>query len=315
METSKILIESPGLFTTVQDTGRFGYQRYGMPVSGAMDPYSLRLANILVGNLETAAGLEVTLKGPELRFCGACVIAICGADMQAKINGREIKVYQAIIVKDGDLLSFGQVSCGCRTYISFAGGVDVPMVMGSRATYTRAAIGGYHGRALKKGDEIPIGESINGIRLGIAPAEAIPDYHSSRPIRIISGPESGLLTTEGRYSLLNHSFLISNQSDRMGYRLEGQYIAHKKSSDGIVSAGVIAGTIQLPGNGHPIIMMADGQTTGGYPRIAVVISCDMSRLAQVLPGDGISFDEIGVEEAISLNRHMFNLLESVRPVS
>lgn len=299
---ASIVIGSPGLLSTVQDGGRYGYQRFGMPVSGAMDAYSLQLANLLVGNGTDAAGIEATLTGPDISFQQDGVIAICGADMQPAINGRAIESYKAIRVGHADRLSFGRLVSGCRTYIAFAGGLDVPVVMGSRSTYLRAGLGGWHGRPLQEGDRLPLGKSIRNMQHLKLPDSLLPSYNKMEAVRIIPGPETGFLSSEGVVRLLTTTYGVSPQSDRMGYRLEGEAVKLQRPGSDIISSGIASGTIQLTGSGQPIILMADHQTTGGYARIAVVSSVDLTRVAQLRPGDEIRFSEISVEQSQRLLR-------------
>jgi biotin-dependent carboxylase-like uncharacterized protein len=289
---AKIIIEKAGLLSTIQDCGRFGYQRFGMPVSGAMDIFSLQTANKLVGNPTGAAVIEATLIGPEISFSQEMTISVCGAGMSPVINGQAVPMYKSISVNRGDLLSFTPLSYGCRAYIAFAGGIDVPLVMGSRSTYIRAKIGGVQGRALIAGDSINIFPSEKREPLSYKIEESdIPDYKSDRPIRIISGPEVKRLGFQGIQSFLTSEFKISEQSDRMGLRLTGPEVKMKNGGHDIISAGISLGTIQLPGNGHPIILMADRLTTGGYARIANVVKEDLTRIAQFRPGDFVKFEE------------------------
>ncbi len=301
---SEIIIEKAGLLSTIQDCGRVGYQRFGMPVSGAMDVYSLQLANIIVGNEPGAAAIEATLLGPEIIFPADTVFSVCGSGMSPSVNGNAVPMYVAIDVKGGDKLTFSALSYGCRAYIAFAGGLDVPVVMGSRSTYMRAKIGGLNGRALVAGDRIQLGQvnPITGMRKPYLPEFLIPDYQSEQPGRIIPGPEVKRLDFDGIRTLLTSEFQITGQSDRMGIRLSGPAIQIKTgegSAGGhdIISAGISPGTIQLPGNGQPIILMADRQTTGGYARIANVASVDFTRVAQLRPGNKIRFQEISIEKA------------------
>ncbi len=296
---AKIKIYNPGLLTTIQDLGRFGYQQYGMPVSGAMDSYSLKLANILVGNKASEACFEATAIGPTIEFDSKAFIAICGADMSPKLNGADIDMYKTISINSGDKLSFESLENGFRTYIAFAGGIDIPVVMGSKSTYLRGKIGGFNGRQLKFGDELLLGKVESSIDIKHISKHQIPVYKNHFTARIIAGPEVGHFTVSGLTSLLNSEFTLSVQCDRMGYRLAGEKIEHKLSSD-IISSGISFGTIQVPAHGEPIIMMADRQTTGGYTRIANVIYVDLPYLAQLQPGDTIRFQEIKLEEAHNL---------------
>ncbi|MFZ2288034.1 MAG: biotin-dependent carboxyltransferase family protein [Bacteroidales bacterium] len=327
-----VIVHKPGLLTTVQDRGRYGYQRYGMPVSGAMDTFSLELANLLAGNDPGDACLEATISGPELEFTGATWVAITGADMDPHLNGLGISMNTAVDVKSGDRLGFGGLKSGCRAYIAFAGGITVPPVMGSRSTYLRAAIGGYNGRALIQGDELPLGTNnvlLTGdtlplgeatplshgyeLHLGKArrkprftkiPEGLIPEYKHEQTIRVISGPEAHYFEITGLRSFLSTGYTVTARSDRMGYRLSGEPIKHKEGMSGIISAGISVGIVQVPGDGQPIILMADRQTSGGYARIANVITVDLTLLAQMRPEDRIRFTETTLDRArqLSLNR-------------
>ncbi|NLE36136.1 MAG: biotin-dependent carboxyltransferase [Bacteroidales bacterium] len=306
-----VIIHSAGLLTTVQDRGRYGYQRFGMPVSGAMDVFSLELANLLVGNEPGDACLEATISGPQLEFTGATWIAITGADMDPHLNGQGIPMNTAVDVRPGDRLGFRGLRSGCRAYIAFAGGIAVPPVMGSRSTYIRAGIGGFQGRALMPGDELPLGEfdplsppgrlstdyAKGKPRLKKIPEGLIPEYKHEQTIRIISGPEAHYFEIAGLRSFLSTEYTVTAQSDRMGYRLSGEPIRHKEGMTNIISAGISLGTVQIPGDGQPIILMADRQTSGGYARIANVITADLTLLSQMRPGEIIRFKETTFEIA------------------
>jgi len=294
---STVIVHKAGLLTTVQDRGRYGYQRFGMPVSGAMDVFSLELANLLVSNDPGDACLEATISGPELEFTGATWIAITGADMDPYLNGQGIPMNSAVDVRPGDRLGFRGLRRGCRSYIAFAGGIAVPPVMGSRSTYLRAGIGGFQGRALMPGDELPLGEPVGKPRLKKIPEGLIPEYKHEQPIRIISGPEAHYFEIVGLRSFLSTEYTVTAQSDRMGYRLSGEPIKHKEGMTNIISAGISMGTVQVPGDGQPIILMADRQTSGGYTRIANVITVDLTLLAQMRPGDTLRFRETTIEKA------------------
>ncbi len=297
---ASVIINRAGLLTTVQDTGRYGYQRYGMPVSGAMDTFSCELANLLVGNDPGDACLEATVAGPELLFTGETTVAVTGADLGPHINGNSIPLNTALSVKQGDRLGFTGLKSGCRSYIAFAGGVAVPTVMGSRSTYLRAGIGGCQGRALTEGDELPLGETSRRAHLRRIPEGLVPEYKHEQTIRIIPGPEAHYFEIEGLRSFLSTEYRVTAQSDRMGYRLSGEVIMHREGRAGIISAGISAGTVQVPGDGQPIILMADRQTSGGYARIANVISVDLTLLAQMKPGDTIRFTETTLDHARQL---------------
>jgi len=300
-----VIVHTAGLLTTVQDRGRYGYQRYGMPVSGAMDVFSLDLANLLVGNDPGDACLEATISGPELEFTSATWIAITGADMDPHLNGQGIPMNTAVDVRPGDRLGFKGLRSGCRAYIAFAGGIAVPPVMGSRSTYLRAGIGGFQGRALMIGDELHLGAPKGKLRLKRISEGLIPEYKHEQTIRVISGPEAHYFELAGLRSFLSTEHTVTARSDRMGYRLSGEPIKHKEGMTNIISAGISLGTVQVPGDGHPIILMADRQTSGGYARIANVITADLTLLAQMRPGDKLRFKETEFEIAhqVYISRH------------
>lgn len=295
-----VIIKSAGMLTTVQDKGRYGYQRYGMPIAGAMDLFSLRLANALVGNNADAACLETTFTGPEIHFTADGAVALTGADMGPAVNGVPVSINKVLKVVSGDTLSFSGLKNGFRTYIAFAGGINVPEVMGSRSTYLRANLGGFAGRALEAGDELPLGETRGMIRETAIPEGLIPRYQPDQTIRIISGPEVSRFTMDGIHSFLTSEYRITEKSDRMGYRLSGKAVTHTEAGADIISSGISRGTVQVPGNGQPIILMADRQTSGGYTRIACVISADLTLVAQMKPGDIIRFREITIDKAQEL---------------
>ena len=266
--------------------------------------FSLKVANLFVGNDPGDAYPEATISGPELEFTGATWIAITGADMDPRLNGQGIPMNTTIDVRPGDRLGFRGLRSGCRAYIAFAGGIAVPPVMGSRSTYLRTGIGGFQGRALMPGDELPLGEPKGKPRLKKIPEGLIPDYKHEQTIRIISGPEAHYFEIVGLRSFLSTEYTVTAQSDRMGYRLSGEPIQHKEGMTNIISAGISLGTVQVPGDGQPIILMADRQTSGGYARIANVITVDLTLLAQLRPGDIVRFSETTLDSArqLYLNR-------------
>lgn len=297
-----IKIISPGLLTLVEDSGRYGFQQYGVPVSGVMDSYSHRISNILVGNEELEAVLEITMMGPTIEFSYKGVIAITGGDLSPALNGAPLPMWESIPVKEGDRLAFAGLKAGCRSYIAFSGGIDVPMVMGSKSTYTRGKIGGLEGRALKNGDILKIGESkenLSSLYGRKVPSEYLPDYPNFIELRVIIGPQDDHFTPEGMNAFLTEQYDVTNECDRMGYRLNGKKIEHVESGD-IISDGIAMGAVQAPGHGQPIIMLADRQTTGGYTKIANVIFVDLPKISQAKPGDKIRFKKITVHEAHKL---------------
>ncbi len=294
-----IRIHNPGLLTTVQDLGRFGYQQFGMPVAGAMDTYSLKLANYLVGNHRGEACLEASIMGPEIEFLADALIAVCGAEAPLLLNDLEIEMNTSLQIQKGDVLRFGMIKKGCRLYISFAGGIDIPILMGSKSTYLRANIGGFHGRALKLGDELSIGDAPRKfVQRSLKPMDLLP-IKTHQHIRFIAGSEISRFSFEGIKTFLNSDYTISPKSDRMGYRLSGAKIEHKDGAD-IISSGISNGAIQVPADGEPIIMLADHQTVGGYTKIANVITVDLPLLGQMKAGDTIHFSEIRLNEAQAL---------------
>ena len=300
MANSSIEIISQGLLTTVQDLGRFGYQRYGIPVCGAMDSVSLRIANILVGNREHLAGLEMTAVGPTIRFAGDTTIAVVGADMEPALDGKRIWEWESVRAPSGSTLSFGAPRDGLRAYLAVAGGIDVPRVMNSRATDIKGRFGGFEGRALESGDVLAIGDSPHPI--GALPNRLPPEisrqptYGQNFNIRVVLGPQDDAFTEAGVATLLNSEYTVSNDADRTGYRLEGPTIEHISGAD-IVSDGTALGSIQVPGNGTPIILLADRGTTGGYTKIGTVVNADIGLLAQAMPGAKIRFEDVSAEEA------------------
>jgi len=302
-----------GMLTTVQDLGRYGYQRYGVPVAGAMDPFALQVANALVGNSLDEAALEMTVAtavGPTLRATASCLIAVTGADLSLRVNGRPLPVWMAIFVRRGWIIEFGGRKRGCRAYLAVAGGIGVPPIMGSKSTYLRGGFGGFEGRALRGGDLIPIGQpafhlpSLAGKEF---PPDRIPKYSDAPEVHVVLGPQDDYFTEEGIATFLSSEYRVSPTSDRMGYRLQGPEIAHKGQAD-IISDGIALGAVQVPADQQPIVLMADRQTTGGYPKIATVISADVPLLAQCLPGAStVTFKAMTVEEAQARYREIMNI--------
>ena len=300
-------VESPGLFTTVQDLGRTGQMRYGIPPSGPVDRFAFVLANRLVGNPGTAAALECTLIGPRFEVTTTGAIAVTGADMPVSVNGQDAVGWATITVKPGDVVKLGPARTGVRSYIAVAGGLDVPLVLGSRSTYLRGRVGGLQGRALKKGDELAIGPSGPVKRRRVAP-RAIPDYTGEPTVRAILGPQADRFTAAGIRALFDGRYEVLPQSDRMGSRLRGPRIEHARGHD-IVSDGIALGSIQVPGDGQPIVLLVDRQSTGGYTKMATICSCDIWRVGQARPGQSLHFQQVDVEEAHRLLRESDTALE------
>jgi antagonist of KipI len=309
-------ILKPGLQTTIQDDGRQGYQSTGVIVSGAMDQYSFRLANLLVGNHQEEGALEIQLLGPTITFTTDCLIAITGADFQARIDGQTIGMGRPIAVTSGTVLTFKNATIGKTGYLAISGGFDIPIEMGSKSTYLRANIGGYHGRALQKGDAIPLhpmtdkgqyffnqlmatrSHSFSQANWFIA-GSTVSKKDLEQPISVMLGIEAEAFTEETKQKLFNTRYLITTSSDRMGYRLEGETLKLKEPLE-LVSEIVNIGAIQVPAEGNPIILMADHQTTAGYPIIGQVSKRDISRLAQMKPGDYVHFSPISNDESENL---------------
>lgn len=301
--TMELTIKKAGMLTSVQDLGRWGYQSSGVPVAGAMDLPALRIGNAMLGNPEGAAALEVTLLGPEIEVSGGGAAVFAGADLGFSVNGRAVGPWQAVVLNDGDVVSFtGPKGAGCRGNLCFAGGVDVPVVMNSRTTYMRAKIGGVEGRALKSGDVIKTGEPaplwkrLGGFRL---PAGLNPAAAAEAPLAVITGLQRDAFTEEGRKLLFESEYLITAESDRMGCRLEGPKIEHTEKGADIVSDGIPLGAVQIPGHGMPIIMLADRQTTGGYTKIGVLTPLSIEALVQKMPGMKVTFREASVAEGVA----------------
>ncbi|MDR1472628.1 MAG: biotin-dependent carboxyltransferase family protein [Synergistaceae bacterium] len=295
-------VEKPGVMTIVQDLGRWGHQSRGVTVSGPMDQFSLRTGNVLLGNDQNDAALEITLFGLEIVLNVEQCVVLAGADLNMRINGAPAPAWTVHRVPRGSRIAMGGMSGdGCRSYLCFSGGVGVPLVMGSRSTYTKASLGGCEGRALKSGDVVPLNEPRPLWRrcAGFAcPPELRPTRVPSEMISAMDGPQADAFTQAGMETFYGATFTVSNDIDRMGYRLDGPEIERCKSPD-IVSDGIAHGAVQVPGHGRPIVMMSDRQTTGGYTKIAVVSTWSVARLAQRMPGGEVRFRRVTEDEAVS----------------
>ncbi|HYW52076.1 MAG TPA: biotin-dependent carboxyltransferase family protein, partial [Gemmatimonadaceae bacterium] len=302
-----ITVRQPGIQTTVQDLGRPATQHLGVPVGGPMDRVAHRIANLLVGNDDDAATLECGFGGVALQFRDATLVAMTGRAITASCDGRPVTAWRPFIVQPQELLVLHD---GCRTTIAIAGGIDVPVVLGARGTSLRAGFGGFLGRALQRDDVLPVGQpTALGTRIMTRIADAmrvtaawgagpalIPPYSASPVLRLIEGPELEGLTAASRHTLLDDTFRVAPESDRMGFRLTGHTLSMQTTRE-MLSSGVTAGTIQLPPGGAPIVLMADRQTTGGYPRLGDVITVDLPLLAQLRPGDAVRFALTSLAEA------------------
>ena len=311
-----ITVLKPGMLSTLQDRGRHGFQHFGVPVSGAMDFFSHRIANILVGNAADEATLEVTLLGPRLRFERDALIALCGADLSPSIDGLAFPEGKPVRVRAGTVLDFGASIAGCRAYLAIHGGFDVPAIMGSRSTYDTARIGGLNGRALRLADVLPVGsvtqspypglvkELARSKRSFCAPKWAVNQHIEKlgrvpQVVRVIAGRHWDAFPGAARNVLTGSEFRVSADSNRMGCRLEGKDAVAGGPRE-IISEAVTFGTIQIPPSGQPIVLMADRQTVGGYPKIAEVAGVDLHLLAQLRPGDSLRFELVSLAQAQAL---------------
>ncbi|WP_457741793.1 5-oxoprolinase subunit C family protein [Thermococcus sp.] len=287
------LLHVPSLLT-IQDSGRKGYRKLGVPVSGYMDDYSARIANYLVGNLGKAPLLEFFLSGPTLRFNTSAVFAVAG-NVDVSLNGVPIEPWGSYWAKRGDILEVGTLRSGLYGYIAFAGGIKCEKLLGSCSTYAKANLG----RPLKAGDKINLSYAILSGKEGRElPKELRPDYSGKEvTVSVLLGPDLDHFTRKGVETFLSEVYTITPNSDRMGYRLDGKTIEHSEKGAGIVTSPLVPGTVQVPANGKPIVMMKDAQTTGGYARIGVVISAHLSILAQLRPGFKVRFRKVSVREA------------------
>ena len=307
-----IIIDSPGLLTTIQDEGRFGYGQFGVTPSGPMDAESFQIANLLVGNLPGEGALEATVLGPAFHTTQDSIIAITGADMSPTMNGSPIPMNRAIAVPAGSKVKLQTAKNGSRTYIAFSGGFDTAPVMGSRATSLQCHIGGLEGRKLEKGDVLPLREAAD-IPPNLSNRSVV--HHIRRKpeniIRVILGPQDDCFTKEGLDTFLGTPYTVSKEFDRMGCRLEGKPIQHKTDGN-IISDGIVNGAIQVPTTGQPIIMLAERQATGGYTKIATVITADIPVIGQCIPGDIIRFEAVSIEKAHALLRQQRTRLEDLK---
>ncbi|WP_175638667.1 5-oxoprolinase subunit C family protein [Metabacillus schmidteae] len=310
-----IKVTQPGILTTIQDMGRKGFQQYGVAVGGVMDEVAARISNLLVGNSEDEAVIELTVIGPSLLFEQEYLISICGADLSAKVDNIPVPLWRPVLVKKGSRLTFGRPKNGCRSYVAVAGGLDIPIIMNSRSTYIRGKIGGINGRALKKGDQLQPKEhrSLEAQVLTefLKRKEESAPFHcvnwmipphmrsinkKNSDIRIIKGPQFTMFSSASQDRFLAEEYKVTPQSDRMGYRLSGAKL-EVTSQHNLLSEAVPMGTIQVPNDGQPIVLMSDHQTIGGYPKIGYVISVDLPGLSQIMPGEYIKFMEVSVSEA------------------
>jgi biotin-dependent carboxylase-like uncharacterized protein len=295
-----IRIVDPGPQTTVQDLGRVGHLRYGIPPSGPLDVRAFVIANRLVGNSDGAAALEATVLGPRFTVETAGAIAVTGADAPVTVNGAAAEAWATLPLAAGDTVRIGAARAGIRIYVAFAGGLDIPPVLGSRATYLRGRLGGLQGRSLKR-DDVLRSFPAAGPPIRRVPESAIPPLEREPEIRVVLGPQADRFTAEGVAAFFGGAYEMLPQSDRMGARLFGPRIAHARGHD-IISDGIALGSVQVPGDGQPIVLLVDRQSTGGYTKVATVGSFDIGRISQVKPGQRLRFVAVDVAEAHRLRR-------------
>jgi len=289
-----------GMLTTVQDLGRIGYQSQGFGTSGVMDARSAKIANLLLDNPENEAVFEFTLIAPKLQFTSETIIAITGGDFRPMVNKKPVKMYTAIYMHRGDILEFAGCKSGSRGYIAFSSYIDVPVVMGSRSTNLKCAIGGHRGRRLLKDDYVGFRIKRRYLPYFLSRTLPIDEYnHQDITLRVVLGPQEDCFTKEGIETFLSEKYTITSDFDRMGCRLDGKYIGYEKTTD-IISDGIAFGSVQVPSQGKPIILLSDRQTTGGYAKIATVATVDIPKLVQLKTDNTVRFEAISVEEAQKL---------------
>lgn len=319
---SRILVRSGGLYTTVQDTGRLGYYHMGMPPSGAMDVFSAVAANLLVGNPDGAGVLEATYVGPKLEFTDDRLVSVTGADAPVTLNDEPVEPWTALRVRSGDVLGFAMLRAGCRVYIAVRGGVDVPVYLGSRSTYTLTGIGGHEGRKLLDDETLPLGDAGQQPRPGaVVPQRLRPSLESPAELRTMVGLCSYRLTEDGLASFLGTDWKVTKDADRVGYRLRGGSLEFTEreqpfgaGSDpaNVVDLGYPIGSIQVPGGDEPIVLLNDAVTGGGYATIGTVISVDRDRIAQAKTGDVVRFRSVDLDTALAARRDRRDRIEQVR---
>ena len=296
-----IRVIAPGLMTTVQDRGRWGWQSRGVPVAGPMDPYSHRMANALVGNDAGLATLEATLLGPELAFDDERIVAVAGASFELTLDSRPAPMGAPFAAAAGSRLTFGRRILGARAYVAVSGGIDVPPTLGSRATHVTSGMGGLDGRALRAGDRLPLGKMERKSLPGAS--QETPDPFGAAAegvatVRVLPGPQLDAFVTGTLDILQSAAYRVGSQSDRMGFRLEGPHLVHARGAE-IISDATPLGALQVPASGQPILLMADRQTTGGYPKIATVITADVGVCGQLAPGDALRFVVCSMRDALA----------------
>lgn len=318
-----IKVKNPGLQTTVQDVGRIGHYEVGMPPSGAMDKYSYAVGNLLVGNNDGAASLEITYMGPVLEFEQDAVIALTGGEIPPKINGESVPMWETLRINAGDTLSFDFVKGGARVYLAVQGGIDVPLIMESRSTYTLCGIGGLEGRALQENDVLHIGNEVKqqvkaGTRI---PDELIPEFSKRHDIRVIMGLCSYRLTEESKKRFLSLDWTVTPEANRVGYRFKGErlnFVEREQpfgagsNPSNVVDLGYPIGSIQVPDGVEPIALLNDAVTGGGYATIATIISPDLNKMAQAKTNEKVRFVSVTIDEALEARKAEKDKIEKIR---
>lgn len=318
-----IKVIKPGIETTVQDNGRIGFYNIGMPPSGAMDKYSFVISNLLVGNEENAAVLEITYMGPELEFQIDTIISITGAEIPPKINGESIPMWQAVEVKAGDVLAFDFIKQGARAYMAVIGGLDVPIMMDSRSTYTLCGIGGYQGRALKERDILKVNNEnrTKTITDKQIPKEFLPKFSNSYAIRLIVGLCSYRLTEESKERFFSIDWTVTTNANRVGYRFKGErlhFVPREQpfgagsNPSNVTDLGYPIGSIQVPDGVEPIALLNDAVTGGGYATVGTIISTDLNKMAQIKTNEKVRFVAVSVEEALEARKELKNKIDKVK---
>jgi biotin-dependent carboxylase-like uncharacterized protein len=312
-----LAVIDPGMQSTVQDFGRYGLQRYGVSAAGAIDPLSMQIANALVGNARDEAVIELTMSGGAYRVeAPRCRVAVTGADMPLTIDGAPAEAYRAYDLERGSLLSIGFARAGMRAYLAVAGGFAIDPVLGSRSTHLRSQLGGLEGKALKAGSRLPLREATGAAgRPLMLRVENRPVFAGT--VRVLLGPQADAFTKTGIDTFLASAYTVTSKTDRMGCQFDGPLIAHRDGFN-IISDGIVNGSIQVPGSGMPIVLLADRQSTGGYPKIATVVSADLARVGQARIGESLRFEAIPEDEAersaIAWNELIEKTIALIEPV-
>jgi antagonist of KipI len=304
-----IQIQEPGLFTTVQDLGREGFGPLGVSASGAADAISLRLGNLLVGNAESAAGLEMTLLGGTIEFPNGGIVALTGSDFGAALDGKPVELWTSFEARPGQVLRLGPTRSGARCCVCVRGGIEVKPFLGSASTHILSGLGGHGGRALRKGDVLNIGHASGTVRKRKLSARALREVGPRRVLRVTPGPQDDWFAEASRRLFYASRYRVAEESNRMGIRLEGAVVP-ERSGGKMISEGVSLGAVQVPDGGLPIVLFVEQQTTGGYPKIANVISADFHSLGQLRPRDEIRFERVDWETARALLREQEEFLAS-----